>query len=539
MKSATQSFASVSSPYNPGKQILLLITFAIALLALVPLFLTRFLPINDYPFHLGRMVILAQLADPTMGRFYQLGSFLLPNVGMDAVVVPMSELMGPELATRVFVGLTLLFMLLGAMALHWAAHRRLSVWPLLALTVLHNGIFRFGFFNYLFGLGLAFAAAALWLVMRKGLGQLAVAFIACIVLIFCHMEAFGVYALIVGGVELQKAIAAWMRTKSLAPVGGLFYSATPFVLTLVLFVLLSPTAGVIGSGLAYDPGLGTKPIGALYALSSGVLWLDAVTAATVLAACAWLLATGRAVISWPLATACFLVLLAFVALPSSIMGSLYADTRLAPAIAILAMISLDIRADAPKFVPWTIVAVALVLAVFRMGILSSIWVRYDSQIAPIVKALDGIEPGATLFAITSEQYPRLIANTPERVAAWNPPVKHVASYAVLHGPVFVPMTFADPTKQPLIVSNVYQQVKDFQGENPTLVTNQKALTAFLATLQAHLDSSDWPHIDLPYVLVMGRQNLEPMELPATLIRVAQGDKFVLLRFSKRQEKNAQ
>src|SRR5580704_2460817 len=162
---------SLSFANTPSKELLLLITLVIALLTLVPIFVTRYLPINDYPFHLGRMIILAQLDNPVFARFYQQGSFLLPNVGMDAVVIPLSKILGPERATRVFVEITLITMLLGAVALHWAAHRRLSAWPLLTVAVLYNGIFRFGFFNYLFGLGLAFAAAALWLTMQKGLAR--------------------------------------------------------------------------------------------------------------------------------------------------------------------------------------------------------------------------------------------------------------------------------------------------------------------------------------------------------------------------------
>jgi hypothetical protein len=524
---------SLSFANTPSKELLLLITLVIALLTLVPIFVTRYLPINDYPFHLGRMIILAQLDNPVFARFYQQGSFLLPNVGMDAVVIPLSKILGPERATRVFVEITLITMLLGAVALHWAAHRRLSAWPLLTVAVLYNGIFRFGFFNYLFGLGLAFAAAALWLTMQKGLARSAVAFIACIVLIFCHMEAFGVFALIVGGIELQKTILAWTQTKSWTPVVGLLHSAAPFVLTLALFVLLSPAAGVIANGLAYDPGLATKPIGALYALSSGILWLDALTAALVAGVCAWLLLTGRLEFSWPLAAACLMVGFALLALPSSLMGSLYADTRLGPAIALLAIISTDIRADAPKFAHWTVVAIISFLTIFRTTVLSSAWIRYDAEILSVVKALDGIEAGATLFAVTSEPFPRLIANSPERVKAWSPPIKHLASYAVLHAPIFVPMTFADPTKQPLVVSNAYQSVKDFQGDNPAQATDRKMLSAFMENLRDHLESQAWPRITSAYVLVMGRQILEPMQLPPFVFRVAQGDRFALLRFSKR------
>lgn len=524
---------------TPGRGFLILVTLAIAVLALVPIYVTRYLPINDYPFHLARMVILAQLDNPIFARFYEQGSFLLPNVGMDAVVVPLSKILGPERATRVFVDLTLLVMLLGAMALHWAAHRRLSVWPLLAVTLLHNGIFRFGFFNYLFGLGLAFAAAALWLKMQKGMARSVVAFIACIALIFCHMEAFGVFALIVGGIELHSAISNWTRTRSWAPVVGLLPSAAPFVLTLVLFVLFSPAAEGIGNGFGYSGGWGTKPVGALFTLSSGILWLDALTAASIVCVCAWLFLTRRLAISWPLGTACLMLVFALFALPSSLMGSLYADSRLGPAIALLAIASMDIRTDAPKFAQWTVVAVVFFLALLRTTVLSSTWIRYDAEIGSIVRALDGIEQGATLFSVTSEPFVRLIADSPERTAAWRPPVKHVASYAVLHAPVFVPMTFADPTKQPLVVSRSYQRVKNFQGDNPAQAPDQKALATFMGNLQNHLESPDWPHIESAYVLVMGRQRLEPMRLPISVSRMAQGDRYVLLRLSRRPGNDAQ
>src|SRR5258706_10750823 len=158
-----------------GRGLVLLVSILIALLAILPVYATRFLPLNDYPFHLARMVILSQLDNPIFARFYVQGSFFLPNMAMDAVAVPLSMILGPELATRVFVELTLVALLFGTLALHWVAHRKLSVWPLLAIIVLHNGIFRFGFLNYLFGLGLALGAAALWMSLRPGSRRFAVA----------------------------------------------------------------------------------------------------------------------------------------------------------------------------------------------------------------------------------------------------------------------------------------------------------------------------------------------------------------------------
>src|SRR5258706_15544815 len=78
---------------NPSSELLILIAMTLAALALMPVYVTRYLPINDYPFHLARMVILAQLHNPIFARFYEQGSFLLPNVGMDAVVVPLSKIL--------------------------------------------------------------------------------------------------------------------------------------------------------------------------------------------------------------------------------------------------------------------------------------------------------------------------------------------------------------------------------------------------------------------------------------------------------------
>ena len=96
----------------------------------------------------------------------------------------------------------------------------------------------------------------------------------------------------------------------------------------------------------------------------------------------------------------------------------------APAI-MVAIAAMDIKADAPKFVLWSVIGVALSLACLRTAVLSSLWTGYDAEIAPIVTALNRIEPGATLFAVTSEPTALLIADSPERMAAWQPPIKHV------------------------------------------------------------------------------------------------------------------
>jgi hypothetical protein len=177
-----------------------------------------------------------------------------------------------------------------------------------------------------------------------------------------------------------------------------------------------------------------------------------------------------------------------------------------------------------------VAVLALALGLVRAAVFLTEWKDYDAQIAPIAQAIGKIEPGATLFTATADQYPALIADTPERRALWQPPLKHVASFAVLGSPVFVPMTWADPTQQPLAVRPAYRPVYDFQG-NPKKVFTREALSGLIGDIQGNLDGGRWPELGHVYLLVVGYKRLEPLQLPASVTRAAQGDRFLLLRFA--------
>ena len=73
-----------------------------------------------------------------------------------------------------------------------------------------------------------------------------------------------------------------------APLIGLIYSAVPFVLTLVLFALLSPTSKVVGEGFTYAPGLLTKPVGMLLRCPAESTGLTRSPPRRWLAFCVWL-----------------------------------------------------------------------------------------------------------------------------------------------------------------------------------------------------------------------------------------------------------
>jgi hypothetical protein len=500
-------------------------------LAVVPIAFVRFLPLNDYPFHVARIFILAHIHDPTIARFYSGGSFLLPNVAMDAFALPLSEIIGAENSARLFVEVTLVVMLAGTVALHFSAHHQFSPWPFLAFSALHSGIFRFGFFNYLFGVGLALGASAIWLVLPRGLLRLGIAFVSSVILIFCHIEAFGVFAVTVAGYELHASYVSWRRAGGWRPALDLLSSASPFLLTVLFFIAFSPTAKVAARGVQYAAGLGTKPIGLVFSLSSGIDWLDAATVLSLAILFFWLHFSHRLIWSQKLLVATGLALLALAVLPSSMMGGQYVDSRLGPAVALLLLLSVDVSPAATPVFRYSVLGVAVALALLRTFALTATWSSYGEQTAAIVRAFDKLEPGATVFGVTSQSYTKLIADTPEKRLAWRPPLTHVVSYAVLGAPVFVPMTWSDPTQQPLVVRPPYQAVKTFQGTNPDVVADAVELRRYLSALNAHLIDGHWPQLGPVYVLVVGARGRNPGSNVPNFREAAEGNLFILLRWS--------
>ena len=511
-----------------------LIVLIITALIILPVFLTQLIPLNDYPFHLARIVILSDLDHPVYSEFYKQGSFLLPNMAMDMIAIPLASFVGAETASRIFVMLSLLSMLFGTMMLHYAAHKRFSPWPLLAVVFLFNGIFRYGFLNYIFGMGVAFFAAGLWLWMKPGYFRILVALIFSLLLVLLHFAAFGIFAIIVGSIEIHAASTSWRKLGLKVSIRRLFLSAAPFLMTIALFMLLSPTAEVANNGWNYPNYLGAKPYGALYSLLTGITWLDIISISSILILPIFLLFARRINIASNIMSAMLMMMIAFIVLPGSLMGSAFVYVRLGPAIALLWIAAIDVKA-ADINANRLIVILVILLSVLTSSGITSQWHDFNQKTSEIVSVFDKTETGATIFSATAQPYTLLIADTPERRFAWNPPLKHIGSYAVLYGPKFVPMTFVDPMKQPLNVAEKYQDVKAFQGNNPRKTYSGPELEQFLLEIRAHLSDGNWPPLDNVYVFVMGFDRIKDDFNPSILKGWAHvsesGDDYVLIKYN--------
>src|ERR1051326_2493557 len=149
-------------------------------------------PFVDYPNHLARMhVLIEQPRSEALQRYYEIRWRPLPNLAMDLVVPMLARVMTLDWAGKVFILMYLALLPGGTALLHRVATGRWSVWPLFAFLFLYTHVLIWGFPNYLFGLGLALPAFALWLALAKRMAALrtGVASAGALVIFFAHLEA--------------------------------------------------------------------------------------------------------------------------------------------------------------------------------------------------------------------------------------------------------------------------------------------------------------------------------------------------------------
>jgi hypothetical protein len=500
----------------------------VLLVILAPLFLCAVPPLHDYPFHLARADILASLNDSAFLRaHYEQGSFLLPNVGMDVVMIPLTRTLPILLAGRVFLGIVLIVLLTGTIALHASLHRRLSVWPLLAGFFVYNWIFLYGFLNYLLGVGLMLWAAAGWVALRDRAiaWRLGWATIMALILLACHLVTVGLFGIVVAGFELQRSLRM-TRARPSAALRDLALAGLPFAIAMVVFVGLSPTAAEVKEVIEYHGGLGWKPLVAYRTLLTTAGWPDLLMLSPVAAGVLWALWRGHLHFATPMAASVLLLVAAFVVMPFYLFGSQFGDARLPIAILLVLIASMNVTVAGGRARCVLALGAMLLLCAHSIAIARD-WRASDAIIAAITDAFRLLPDGTTLYAATAGSYPSLDYRDAEGLALWHPPLKHVVSLASLGRDIFVPSTWSDPYKQPMRVAPAFVPVKDLQGDNPFKTATTADLNRAIARIHQlrALAAQGTP----PDCLLLLYPDWFRGELPPDVTVIARGVDFALLQ----------
>ncbi len=430
--------------------------FLVLLVALtaVPLLWPTIPPLTDLPEHMGRYRIqLSDPGDPLLRDYFSFHWAFIANLGVDLLIVPMAALFGLELGVKLIVIAIVVLTATGTLWTAREAHGRVPPTALFALPLAYSFPLIWGFLNFLLSMALALNAYALWLRLgRQRRRRLRAALFVPIglVLTVTHVFGWAVLCLLAFGAETVRARDAGKKFLQSLWEGG--WACLPLAPPLLLLILWrsGDAAGQNTDWFFWR----AKYVYMISILRSTSMLLDLGSVYLLWTLIALGLARVWLRMNRTLGIAALMLILAYVLLPRILLGSAYADMRLAPYVVLIAAIALVLRRPSPRAA--AIVAVcATGLLVVRVGALTQDFARRDRANAHQLAALDHVRPGSRVF----------VEAHLDCLSQWNTTrMDHLGAMAIVRRGAFANGQWTDPGAQ--LVRIKYAPAKGY-AEDPT------------------------------------------------------------------------
>lgn len=498
---------------------------AIAVLAVLaaasflPVLLTPIPAMVDYPNHLARMYILSQNGTPSANPHYEVVWAFYPNLGMDLLVPQMARLMSVENATRLFLLLSQVLIVGGALLLEWARKGHVHLAGFAALAILYCLPFSWGFVNFEFGLGLTLFGIAVYLMLaeRPWPQRFAANTVLVAALFTAHFFSLGIYGATLGFYELSRI--QQRRNSYGVAAARLVALAIP---ALVLFAIMQATAGSIGSeGTTWF--LAFKPIWPLRIMNGYNLTAAAVTGLALIVLL--FVAARRGVLALEPAGVWIAIgfALLYVVIPSKLFGTSFVDLRVIPAAALIlpAFCSLALTSRASRMA-----ALAAIggITLINLAVVFSVWLPYRADYAAIIDSFSKIDRGSRILVGSVNDN-----GDPPFADLTSYPMYYAPTLAVHYADAFVPNLFTETGKQPVRAREAVRALAiPYGGPVPASV---------LAAIAAGQAAPDVPpfvrtwYRDYDYLYVLGAPAANP--LPDLLDMLVTSERFVLYRIRRR------
>ncbi|MGZ3291238.1 MAG: hypothetical protein ACXU87_24715, partial [Xanthobacteraceae bacterium] len=484
----------------------------------LPVLLTPIPAMVDYPNHLARMYILSQNGTPDANPYYEVTWALYPNLAMDLLIPQLARLISVENATRLFLLLSQLLIVGGALVLERVVKGRVQLAGFAALMFLYCLPFTWGFVNFEFGLGVALWAIAAYLTVaeRAWPVRLIVNAVFVAALFAAHFFSLGIYGATLGFYELWRAHD---RKVSYRDAGlRLVVLAIPVV---ALFAVMRSTAGTIGSeGTAW--ALEFKPLWPFRIMNGYNL---TVSAASVLALMTLLYFAARRGILKLEPAGIWLAsgfALLYLAIPSMLLGTSFVDLRMIPAAALIIPAFCSLSLPSRR---WTMAALTVVsgITLANLAVVSVVWLSYRVDYASIIESFHKIDRGSLVLVGSSGD-----GEDPPFNDLTQYPMAYAPTLAVHYASAFVPNLFTEVGKQPVQARAAVRRLAlPYGGPMPIRV---------LAAIATGQRSSDIPpfirtwYRDYNYLYVLGPRVANP--LPGLLEELDASTRFVLYRIRR-------
>lgn len=370
---------------------------ALVLIGLAPLVWPSLPPLSDLPGHMGRWHIAMAIGHSVpLAQFYAFAWAPVGNLGMDLLVPAIATVLPFELAAKIGVILVPLLTMAGLLWSAHEAHGRVPPTALMALPFAYAWPFQFGFVNFALAQALALCAFALWIRLgrqRRLLLRATIFLPAACLLWLAHSFGWAMFGLMAAGAELARLRGegrSW-RDTLVATTGQCLPLALP-----LLFVARA------GGGGAPDDWFdwGAKGVWIASILRDRWVAFDVPSLLPMMLVLYLSLRSSTlgfaALLGWP----ALLCLSAFILLPRLAMGGAYVDMRMAPAVAMLALISIRPPTGSARFAH---ILAALALAFFlvrTVGTTASFALRSSEQQREL-GAVSAIPRGASVLSLVA------------------------------------------------------------------------------------------------------------------------------------------
>ena len=505
---------------RPGSdRSLAVVVFALlAAASFLPVLLTPIPAMVDYPNHLARMYILSQHGTPDANPYYEVAWALYPNLAMDLLIPQMARLISVENASRLFLLLSQLSIVGGALALERVVKRRVHLAGFAALMFLYCLPFTWGFMNFEFGLGVMLWGIAAYVTVaeRAWPARLVVNAVFVTALFAAHFFSLGLYGATLGFYELWRAYHRKVSYRDAAL--RLANLAIPVV---ALFGVMQSTAGSIGSE------------GTIWLFEFKPLWLFrimngynlTVSAASVLALVASLYFAAKRGFLKLEPAGIWLAIgfgLLYLAIPSTLLGTSFVDLRVIPAAALIIPAFCSLALPSRR---WTIAALTIVtgITLANLVIVSGVWLSYRADYAAMIASFHKIDRGSRVLVGSSGK-----GEDPPFNDLTQYPMYYAPTLAVHYANAFVPNVFTEVGKQPVRARAAVQRLAiPYGGPMPLPV---------LTAIAAGQTASEIPpfvrtwYRDYDYLYVLGPHVVNP--LPNLLEELDSSARFVLYKIHR-------
>jgi hypothetical protein len=413
---------------------------ALVLAAAIPLLWPHTPPLIDLPGHIGRYGIQLGLEDGSnpLARYYGFEWALIGNLGVDLLIEPVSRLFGLEPGVKLIVIAIPMLTAAGLLLVARELHGRVPPTAFFALPLAYSFPFQFGFVNFALSMALALLAFALWLRLgRSGrIGLRAALFVPLSCLIWvCHIFGWGLLGLLAYAGEVAderdrrgtSRIAAFFR-------GGLHCLPLGLPFALMLLWRSGEVSGVNADWFNWE-AKGRWMVSILR--ERWELWDKAGAALLIALPLLAIIQIGFR-IRYIAVLATLFMLIIFTLLPRILIGSAYADMRLAPFMVAIAVIGLRPKGWAERRLSGALAIGGLLFFAARLAGSTAAFADIDRVWRGQLAALEHVERGSRVLVQVSVPCSRRWAS--DRA-------DHIGSFAIARRDAFTNDQWAMPGAQ--------------------------------------------------------------------------------------------